>query len=93
MVAVTEKSGLRTPNDAEEFFVYESDHNGVDDSPQVAPKRLREGQFFVIVAHHDSLQLAITAMKSYNNHVTTRVKGRNNRGRTASCYWYCSFNT
>jgi hypothetical protein len=35
-------------DDDVEEFVYESDHNGVDDSPEVAPKRRVEGRLFEI---------------------------------------------
>ena len=31
-------------------------------------------------------------MTAYNNPVTTRVKGRNNGGKTSTYYWQCSYN-
>ena len=85
---------LEMSDDDGEEVVFESDQNEVIDSPiEVAAKRRGEGRLFDIVAHHDSLRLAIAAMKSNNNHATTRVKGCNIRGRTASYYWQFSYNT
>jgi hypothetical protein len=80
-------------DDDVEEFVYESDHNGVDDSPEVAPRRRGAGRLFEVVAQFDTLQLAITAMETYSNPYSARVKGRNNRGKTSSYYWQCSYNT
>ena len=75
-----------------EIISYRSDsddENVVNDIPSVPQRKRGKGFSWSFVTMHENLQCGITVMKSYNVPDVTRLKGRNNRGKTASYYYEC----
>lgn len=68
----------------------DSDDDIVEDGLSVNPPRKRgKGLSWLIVSMHDNLQAGFKSMIMHNVPVVTRLKGRNNRGKTASYYFHC----
>jgi hypothetical protein len=75
-----------------EILTYQTDsddeHVGADVS--IDPHRWRgKGRSWSFVRLHDNLQSGFTAMNNSNVPLVTRLKGRNNRGKTAAYYFDC----
>jgi hypothetical protein len=68
----------------------DSDDNSVGDDFSIDPQRKRgKGRSWSFVREHDNLQTGLTAMNNCNVPIITRLKGRNNRGKTAAYYFDC----
>ena len=66
------------------------DEDTVENDLSIDPPRKRGKMLpWSIVCVHENLQAATQSMLSHNVPVITRLKGRNNRGKTASYYYHC----
>lgn len=75
-----------------EILAYQtdSDDENVEDDFYIDPQRKRgKARSWSFVRVHDNLQCGITSMNSSNVPIVSRLKGRNNRGKTASYYFDC----
>lgn len=76
-----------------QIFSYDStddDEDEFDDLPLVVSKKRGVGRSWSFIKNHDNLELGMKSMSEYNHPTVTRLKGRNNRARTASYYFYCA---
>ena len=78
-----------------QLFVYSSE----DDRPLLCDvvndgkqsKKRGPGRKWCVTTLHESLARAVERIGEYNVPTVTRLKGRTNRGKTASYYFYCSY--
>ena len=67
----------------------DSDEESVGDAHIGLHRQRGKGRSWSFVIVHDNLQSAFTVMNNSNVPVVTRLKGRNNRGKTAAYYFDC----
>ena len=75
-----------------EVLTYHSDsdvEDGEDDPPTNHQRKRGIARVWSFVRLHDNLQSGFQSMNDSNVPILTRLKGRNNRGKTASYYYYC----
>ena len=75
-----------------EILTYQtdSDDENVENDLHIDPQRKRGiALSWSFVQLHADLQSGFTSMNSSNVPLVTRLKGRNNRGKTAAYYFYC----
>ena len=70
-----------------EILRYQTDSD--DESVGGLHRQRGKGRSWSFVIVHDNLQSAFTVMNNSNVPVVTRLKGRNNRGKTAASYFDC----
>ena len=69
----------------------DSDDENVENDLHIDPQRKRGiALLWSFVQLHADLQSGFTSMNSSNVPQVTRLKGRNNRGKTAAYYLYCA---
>lgn len=75
------------PDDA---IISNNDNDDVEDASQSVSQRKRGvGRDWSHVKTHVNLQTGFKSMRELNIPTVTRLKGRNNRGKTASYNYYC----